>query len=99
MSVPPTPVIPSGDNPALTESASQIQDLINMSIQAALASATASSRVQLPMAPPVMPPQCGEPPVKKVKTSHKRKNTLAVHDSPAGEVNNLPLPQATNPSI
>ncbi|XP_040181002.1 uncharacterized protein LOC120914355 [Rana temporaria] len=30
-----------------------------------------------------------EPPSKKGKSSHKRKHTLVVHDSPAGEVNNL----------
>lgn len=72
MSEQSAPVPPRGESSSMdsaqTLSASQIQDLINLSVQAAMA-----SRVQQPMAPPLLPPQCGEPPMKKRKASHKRK--------------------------
>ncbi|XP_056419479.1 uncharacterized protein LOC130360947 [Hyla sarda] len=71
-------------------SASQIQDLINRSVQTALASAIMPSGSQPTLSfTPIPLPRSDEPPIKKGKASHKRKHTVTAPDSPAGEVNNV----------
>ncbi|XP_056410408.1 uncharacterized protein LOC130344431 [Hyla sarda] len=68
-------------------STTQIQDLINRSVQAALASSMLPSGPHQPGPhAPVPSLHGGEPQIKKGKASHKRKHTS---DSPAGEDNNM----------
>ncbi|XP_056389773.1 uncharacterized protein LOC130283973 [Hyla sarda] len=86
--------VPNGGESSLDSAqfmtANQIQDLINKSVQAALASAMVTSGPLPAVSCVSVPPfQGGEPPIKKGKVSHKRKHTLAASDSPAGEDNNV----------
>ncbi|XP_040213655.1 uncharacterized protein LOC120943996 [Rana temporaria] len=69
-------------------STTQLQDIINQSVQAALTLAAASGPSQSTH-PPVTVPLGTEPTTKKGKSSYKRKNVVTVYDSPAGEVNNM----------
>ncbi|XP_056388928.1 uncharacterized protein LOC130283441 [Hyla sarda] len=94
-----------GEGPSLDAAqfmtATQIQDLINKSVQAALASSIMPSGLQQQVSNASVPLHGGDPHVKKGKASHKRKHTS---DSPAGEDNTMlqtvptPVCQPQHPS-
>ncbi|XP_056388255.1 uncharacterized protein LOC130283090 [Hyla sarda] len=101
----PSSVPLRGEGPSLDAAqfmtATQIQDLINKSVQAALASSIMPSGLQQQVSNISAPLHGGDPHVKKGKASHKRKH---ISDSPAGEDNNMlqtvptPVCQPQHPS-